>query len=65
MRSHVELLVEAERVAALTCQQVDLVLAQVEALERAGRRVMLVDWLTGEIEHRENQRRPAPETKAP
>jgi hypothetical protein len=39
---------EAEHVAALTCQEVDLVLAQVEALDRDGRRLMLIDWLSGE-----------------
>jgi len=46
--THAELMAEAEHVAALTCQQVDLVLAQVEALDRDGRRLMLIDWLSGE-----------------
>ncbi|HEY5305187.1 MAG TPA: hypothetical protein VIJ52_00770 [Pseudolabrys sp.] len=53
MRDHVALIAEAERIAALTCQQIDRVLAQVEALDRAGRQVTLLDWLTGEIEHRD------------
>ena len=45
-------MVEARYIAALTCQQVEVVLAEVEALDRTGCRIMLVDWLTGEIEYR-------------
>ena len=49
------IMAEAQYIACVTCQQVDPVLAQVEALDRAGRRIMLVDWTTGEIEHHDKR----------
>jgi hypothetical protein len=45
-----ELVEEAERIAALTCRELELVVAEVEALDREGRRVVLIDWLTGRVE---------------
>ena len=36
MRPHAELMVEARYIAALTCQQVEVILAEVEALDRTG-----------------------------
>jgi hypothetical protein len=50
-----ELMVEAQYIARVTCRQIELVLIEVEALDRAGRRIMLVDWMTGEIEHRDKR----------
>jgi hypothetical protein len=48
-------MVEAQYIARVTCRQIELVLIEVEALDRAGRRIMLVDWMTGEIEHRDKR----------
>jgi hypothetical protein len=45
-----ELVEEAERISALTCRELELVVAEVEALDREGRRIVLIDWLTGRVE---------------
>jgi hypothetical protein len=42
-----QLIEEARHTAAVTCREVELVLAEVVELDREGRKILLVDWMTG------------------